>query len=138
MKRDTGNPVVESKVSTTDDVKDDERAAYEADLLKEFDEEISKIVDKFRKPYDASKEKKPKLAAYQPSFKLAEQACEEIATETLNRLNASDYKDEDIKYIVRDFELRGKILQRSRQRVGLIGDSGVGRFISYSPAVVSY
>ena len=59
-----------------------------------------------------------------------ERACEQIASEAVRRFKSSQYEDAETMQIMLDFEEKGKILQRPTQKVGLVGDSGVGKSLN--------
>ena len=105
---------------------DDDLALHEAQVLQEFYDEVREITDNIGRPYDASREMIPSLAAYHPSFRNAEDACENIASEVVRRLTASNLEDPEMSQIVEDFKDKGPIVYQSVQKIGMIGDSGVG------------
>ena len=130
VKQDSTNTMTapKARVVVEDGENERKKAAYDAALLEEFDGQINEIVDNFDRPYDASKEQQPQLAIYHPSFQIAQKACEQVAVEAVCRFKTSNYTDSETAQIVQNFEEKGKIVYRSNQKIGLIGDSGVGRF----------
>ena len=128
MKQDSKNIMSEAKTSPGTSEEERQYCTHETTVLQEFEAQIKEVIDRIGKPYDSKTEVAPSLAAYHSSFKLAENACVKIATDAVQRFKDSDFADAETKQIVADFEEKGKIAyNRSNQRIGLIGDSGVGK-----------
>ena len=99
---------------------------HETQILREFYDEVREITDNIGQRYESSHEIVPSLAAFHPSFRIAEDACEYIASEVVRRLTASNVDDPEITRIIEDFKEKGPIVYQSVQKIGMIGDSGVG------------
>ena len=123
--RESATPKAQRSMKASE--KEDDDVLYEAQILEEFYDQINEIVNNLGKPYDASEEVAPSLPAYHPSFKLAEEACEQIASDAVRQLRAWYFADSDVAHILDNFEEKGKIVYQSSQKVGLIGNSGVGK-----------
>ena len=138
MKQESKTSKQEDQASKDAHEKERQKAEYEAAILQEFESSVKQIIDGFNKPYDASKEVPPSLAIYHASFEIAEKACEHIATEAVRLFKDDKYQDRETEQIAEDFKEKGKVVYSSNQKVGLIGDSGVGQSINAMRCIVKY
>ena len=92
----------------------------------EFDARIEDILRSFGKAYDCATEQEPSLAAYHPSFKRAEDSCNEISSRAASLIQSSDYEDDETRQLLADIKKTGNVVYPTLSKVGLIGDSGVG------------
>lgn len=138
MARNYGSLTPETKPSLEDIEKGDHDALKEEQVLQEFDDQFREIINNIEKPYNASYELAPSLPVYHPSFRLAEEGCEYIASDAVRQLKASSFSDPELDQIIEDFEEKGELVYRSIQKVGLIGDSGVGESNGFTASASHY
>ncbi|KAL8823400.1 MAG: hypothetical protein Q9191_005893 [Dirinaria sp. TL-2023a] len=93
----------------------------------EFDARIDNILGTLGKAYDCATEQEPSLAAYHPSFRCAEDACHQISSRITDLFQGSDYEDDETRQLLADVKMTGTVAYPALSRVGLIGDSGVGK-----------
>lgn len=107
---------------------DDEMGSKEADAGFEFRHQFDDLYNGFHNPYNPLSEETPKLPAYHPSFFLAEVYCGEILAEALELLKSSGYRDGVIRGVIDRILTDLRVEYPSPRRIGLIGDSGVGKY----------
>lgn len=107
---------------------DDEMDSKEADAGSEFRNQFDDLYNGFHNPYNHLNEETPKLPAYHPSFLKAEVYCGEILAEALELLKSSGYRDGVIRRIIDRILTDLRVKYPSPRRIGLIGDSGVGKY----------
>jgi ribosome biogenesis GTPase A len=78
-------------------------------------------------PYDPATERFPMLPIYHPAFQQAEELTHSIIRGFQEFIATSNYKDDEIKYLLRELEELEHPKYPTALRIGLIGDSGVGK-----------
>lgn len=107
--------------TSSDEVSDDQG------IESEFKSPVAAILKAFDKPYDPLLEPSPKFPVYHPSFAKAEILCEELMAKGVKLLEASSYQDSSVKELQQAFERCRKVKYPEAKRVGIVGDSGVGK-----------
>ena len=100
----------------------------------EFGDRIKVILSSFDQPYDPSLEPSPRLPAYHPSFAKVEAYCSEIVEGAVNLLKTSEYQDAETAQLAKHILEYQNIKYPHPRRIGLLGDSGVGKLYGASPA----
>lgn len=93
----------------------------------EFRDRVNAIKDGAESKYNPLSEALPKLAAYHPSFVKAERYCSEMMEGAALVLKNADYKDTRILQLLEKALNSTKLEYPRPRKVGLIGDSGVGK-----------
>ena len=96
----------------------------------EFKESIDAVHHGFNNPYDPSIEETPNLPAYHPSFLNVEKLCVQLLGDAAQMLKNSEYKDAKISDLYEQAMARQTITTPKARRIGLVGDSGVGKVIT--------
>ena len=93
--------------------------------------EVRTIIHGIGQPYSAAKET-PRLAAFHPSFQMVERMCLEILGGAAWILQKSEYQQAETAKLLERMLRHQTITYPKAKRIGLMGDSGVGKMI-YTP-----
>ena len=104
-----------------------EERAYNSQLRQEFEPKVREMLNGLNKPYDPSTERRPEMPAYHPAFASVEQLCEEIPKGAMEILQKSQYKDAETERMLNQISEHQNVKRAPARRVGMIGDSGVGK-----------
>jgi len=114
-----------------DEYDKEEEQSDEDSVDGEFRDKVRQELDRFGKPYEPRQEPPPrKYAAYHPSFARVETLCAEIFEEAVTLLESSKYQDKYTIQLLDMINRRKNIKYDPPSRVGIIGDSGVGKWKS--------
>lgn len=107
---------------------DPQEDVYDAeDADEEFKEKLEAQRQGLYEPYRLAHEDPPNLPAYHPSFAKVEKICEDLFTDAGKLLEASDYQDTYTQALWSKIKRHQAIAYDPPKRIGLLGDSGVGR-----------
>ena len=93
--------------------------------------EVGTIIAGIGRPYSAAKET-PSLAAFHPSFQMVERICSEILGGAVWILQKSPYQHPETTKLLGSMLEHQTIAYPKAKRIGLMGDSGVGKML-YTP-----
>lgn len=93
----------------------------------EYKDKVEEVVQGFGNPYDPSNEATPNLPAYHPSFPNVEKMCAQLLEDAAQMLKNSEYNDAKLSDIQEQATMKQKIHCPKPRRIGMVGDSGVGR-----------
>ncbi|KAL8651588.1 MAG: hypothetical protein Q9210_003171 [Variospora velana] len=99
----------------------------ESSVREEIEELIDQKIEGFDTPYLSNVEALPKLATYHPSFAKVEKRYESLLDKAVQMLQDSKYHDAGSKQLLDESLKRRKIEYPPAQKIGLVGDSGVGK-----------
>lgn len=89
---------------------------------------IDRKLESFDAPYSSNIEALPRLAALHPSFAIVEKRYEHLLDVAAKMLERSNYRDTVTDRLLEDIMKQGKIQYPQARVIGLVGDSGVGRY----------
>ena len=93
----------------------------------EIAQKMRDVYSSFESPYDSSHERRPDLPAYHPSFRKVEDLCARIMSSAETLLHEAEYQDSETYQLI-DLIRTQKVIQYPKaQRIGMMGDSGVGK-----------
>lgn len=104
----------------------------------EFKDKVEAVVQGFGNPYDPSNEAAPNLPAYHPSFLNVEKLCAELLEESAQMLKNAEYKDAKLSDIQEQATAKQTVHCPKPRRIGMVGDSGVGKVCDCSTDHSSY
>ena len=107
---------------TEPELSDDDDGAHD-----EFKEDVDAVIQGFSSPYNPLSETTPNLPAYHPSFHNVERLCVELLGDVAQVLKNSEYKDAKLADFYEQAIAKQTITYPRARRVGLVGDSGVGK-----------
>jgi hypothetical protein len=127
-----GKPDQEEDGEAEIDVDQDEEGLERSDedsVDGEFEDKVREELERFRKPYNPQQEAPPSnYAAYHPSFAKVETLCGEVFEEAITLLQSSEYQDKYTIQLLDMINRKWSIKYDPPSRVGIIGDSGVGKW----------
>lgn len=106
---------------------DGEDQLDEENIDGEFRDRIATELDKFGRPYDPREEEPPACAAYHPSFAKVENLCAKVFEDAATLLKASEYTDKCTNQLLDIISRKRNIKYDPPGRIGIIGNSGVGK-----------
>ena len=93
----------------------------------EFKDKLEAICQGLEKPYSGYNEELPNFPAYHPSFANVEKICDELFATAARIFEDSDYKDGYTDSLHAKIKKHRSIEYPPAKKIGLIGDSGVGK-----------
>ena len=104
------------------ELSDDDIGAHD-----EFKESMDVVHRGFNNPYDPSTEEIPNLPAYHPAFFNVEKLCQRLLGDAARMLKSSEYQDAKTRDLYEQAVGKQTITPPKPRRIGLVGDSGVGK-----------
>ena len=106
---------------------DDDQISDSEGILSEFKSRVVAILKGFGQPYDSRQEPTPQFSIYHPSFQIAESKCVELVGTAIDLLKNSTYQDKTVINLRERLERFRHIKYPEPRKVGIVGDSGVGK-----------